>query len=386
MFALFVLLTLNSVVTQANANVGDTVTNSRGETHTLTEADINWAKDQISNSGNQASESASQTPETTTADEASHTSIGDNRMSSEHESSSYKDSGNVTYTVLKGDTLSKIVYDHNKKYGTNLTVAEVAKHNGIKDPNKIYAGQQINLGLSQTSETQKTTDNFTGYSENMKKKLERDEQRLSPEIPNGQNINSQNVSIGETYSDIRYNAVDYKGKHIMTVKLDDKQKYEDCADYYLTVGQYGAAGTPVYDGIGLTNENGDIIHVLHDGRSVVNYGNNSLGLNLVDGIEVNKEVNIGNKHNYTQITNNQNKNQNLVWGNFNLNLTDEEHSLEASGGVYHLDVELNNSDKTHFYAQGGADFANAGLTAEPGHFGFSLNGLTVSGKIGIDTP
>ena len=112
------------------------------------------------------------------------------------ESSDHKGSDS-TYTVHKGDTLSKIVYDHNKKYGTNLTVAEVAKKNGIKDPNKIFSGQQINLGLNQTSETQKPTDNFTGYSEATKKKLERDEQNLSPRIPNGQNINSQNVSVGE---------------------------------------------------------------------------------------------------------------------------------------------------------------------------------------------
>lgn len=37
----------NSIAAQANAQVGDTVTNSRGETYTLTQGDIDWAKKQI---------------------------------------------------------------------------------------------------------------------------------------------------------------------------------------------------------------------------------------------------------------------------------------------------------------------------------------------------
>ncbi len=35
----------NSIEAQANAQVGDTVTNSRGETHTLTQGDITWAQE-----------------------------------------------------------------------------------------------------------------------------------------------------------------------------------------------------------------------------------------------------------------------------------------------------------------------------------------------------
>lgn len=44
-----------------------------------------------------------------------------------------------TYTVKKGDTLSAIA----KKYGT--TVQALAKKNGIKDANKIYAGQVLKV-------------------------------------------------------------------------------------------------------------------------------------------------------------------------------------------------------------------------------------------------
>ncbi|MED2944249.1 LysM domain-containing protein [Bacillus swezeyi] len=42
---------------------------------------------------------------------------------------------NTTYTVKKGDTLSGIA----QKYGT--TVKALQRLNNIKDPNKIYVGQ-----------------------------------------------------------------------------------------------------------------------------------------------------------------------------------------------------------------------------------------------------
>ena len=43
----------------------------------------------------------------------------------------------VTYTVRRGDTLSKIAKEN------NVTVAKLQKDNGIKNPNKIYVGQKI---------------------------------------------------------------------------------------------------------------------------------------------------------------------------------------------------------------------------------------------------
>jgi LysM repeat protein len=44
-----------------------------------------------------------------------------------------------TYTVVKGDTLTKIA----KAYGS--TVAELVKLNGIKDKNKINIGQVLKV-------------------------------------------------------------------------------------------------------------------------------------------------------------------------------------------------------------------------------------------------
>ena len=45
----------------------------------------------------------------------------------------------VYYTVKSGDTLSKIA----AKYGT--TYQKIATLNGIKNPNKIYAGQKLRV-------------------------------------------------------------------------------------------------------------------------------------------------------------------------------------------------------------------------------------------------
>lgn len=57
----------------------------------------------------------------------------------------------ATYTVKKGDTLSAIA----KQYGT--TYQEIAKANGISDPNKIYAGQTLNIGGAAQTTAPKTT-------------------------------------------------------------------------------------------------------------------------------------------------------------------------------------------------------------------------------------
>ena len=53
----------------------------------------------------------------------------------------------ATYKVKQGDTLSAIA----EQYGT--TYQELAKANGIADPNKIYAGQTLNIGDASTGES-----------------------------------------------------------------------------------------------------------------------------------------------------------------------------------------------------------------------------------------
>ena len=59
----------------------------------------------------------------------------------------------ASYTVKKGDTL----YDIAKQHGT--TYQEIAKANGISNPNLIYAGQTLNIGGNTTSEAPAAQNN-----------------------------------------------------------------------------------------------------------------------------------------------------------------------------------------------------------------------------------
>ena len=57
----------------------------------------------------------------------------------------------ATYTVKPGDTLSGI----GKKYG--VSYQDIAKENGISNPNLIYAGQTLNIGGDNSAAAQSTT-------------------------------------------------------------------------------------------------------------------------------------------------------------------------------------------------------------------------------------
>ena len=61
----------------------------------------------------------------------------------------------ATYTVKKGDTLSAIA----KQHGT--TYQEIAKANGISNPNLIYAGQTLNIGNDATADAATGTKETT---------------------------------------------------------------------------------------------------------------------------------------------------------------------------------------------------------------------------------
>ena len=50
-----------------------------------------------------------------------------------------------TNTIEAGDTLSKITDEFNRKNDTNYTYDDMAKANGIEDPNKIYAGDKLDF-------------------------------------------------------------------------------------------------------------------------------------------------------------------------------------------------------------------------------------------------
>lgn len=73
-------------------------------------------------------------------------------------SSSSSGSSTITYTVKKGDTLSGIA----SKYGT--TVSAIASANGIKDVNKIYAGQKLKISKKTSSSSSGSTTKKTYYT------------------------------------------------------------------------------------------------------------------------------------------------------------------------------------------------------------------------------
>ena len=57
----------------------------------------------------------------------------------------------------------------------------------------------------------------------------------------------------------------------MTISCDDMENFFNFADYYTMIGQYGLLETTMYHGIALTDKNGNIVHILKDEKSVLNY-------------------------------------------------------------------------------------------------------------------
>ena len=75
----------------------------------------------------------------------------------------------------------------------------------------------------------------------------------------------------ETNTDKKFTARDFNGKHLMTVYYANGVKFEDAAAYYLSFGKWGTAGTTTYDGIGLTDEKGNIVHILTEETAIKKY-------------------------------------------------------------------------------------------------------------------
>lgn len=65
----------------------------------------------------------------------------------------------MTYTVVKGDNLTKIA----KKFGT--TISAIAAENGLSDPNKIFIGQSLKIPGKVASPAQSLKAEFLAYLE-----------------------------------------------------------------------------------------------------------------------------------------------------------------------------------------------------------------------------
>ncbi len=229
----------NSVEAQAQAQEGDTVTRNDGTTHTLTKGDITWAQNQVSNNGGGSSGgSANVSAGNETAIAGGDVSAGTGNPSGQGNAGS------------GGSLSSSSSNPKSTQEATRKILGESKKES------------ELVIGWYESGET------------NLKKLANGGKE------PEGNQIISRNSNT-EIDLDKEYNARDYKGKHIMTVHYEDKDGFEKCANCYLTVGKYGAAGAPVYDGIGLTNDRGDVIHILKDDKSISKYAG-TLNPSVVD--------------------------------------------------------------------------------------------------------
>ncbi|MCQ2582689.1 MAG: hypothetical protein MJ160_02175 [Treponema sp.] len=138
-----------------------------------------------------------------------------------------------------------------------------------------YAQQQLGTyGNQETNNTSPGSQNYSGGS---------NQTTSETKEPIIQKKNDWTFNPNEPDSDKRYNAKDINGLHVMTISCDDKENFLDYLSYYTLIGQYGSAGTIVYDGIGLTDKNGNIIHILTNEETMKNYAR-SLGIQIADGL------------------------------------------------------------------------------------------------------
>lgn len=138
--------------------------------------------------------------------------------------------------------------------------------------------ENVNQGNAGNTNSENKTSENTENTQN-------DSASSSTDIssPNLKKQNNWTFNPNEPDTDKRYNAQDvkYKNKtlHVMTINCDDAENFESFLNYYVLIGKDGAAGTTVYDGIGLMDKNGNVIHVLEDEKSVCNYAR-SLGIKI----------------------------------------------------------------------------------------------------------
>ena len=249
----------------ANANVGDTIERKDGTVVTLNQGDIDYAKAQlgISDSGSGTSVSGSV---------GGSGSNGSGSGSSGSGSGSGADSGGGRDNALNfSGTLCKQENDGYPSYidpKDKTITANIYSKKGVEQAFAAYTVLYDRGYSFRLTDGSQIIHTFTG-KENVEKYVRSLNAKESK--PNNTNISyssTNNYSSNESDSDKRYNAVNSKNGHLMTINIKDKKNFGDYADYYLTVGKYGAAGTPVYDGIGLVNDKGQIVCILNDEKSV----------------------------------------------------------------------------------------------------------------------
>lgn len=125
----------------------------------------------------------------------------------------------TTLTVRKNQNLSSLVKQYNRTHKNKVTVAQVARQNRIKDPDKIHAGQKLKIadGFDSTrTRTQPKTQPRTQPTTKV------DETKANQERNNNSMLNIKNQptrqsrDVFETPAILKGTRYEYKPQNIFT--------------------------------------------------------------------------------------------------------------------------------------------------------------------------
>jgi hypothetical protein len=137
-----------------------------------------------------------------------------------------------TGTIEKGDNLTKITKQINEKFGTSLTIQDIAKGNNIKDINKINSGDKIILP------GEKIQLNFD------LKKLKVQDQTYSIDMPG---LSWEGTSGREGYQSSEYQSIANKGpipEGSYIVDPAKTQSYSSTSEWDQFKGTFGGGTWP----------------------------------------------------------------------------------------------------------------------------------------------
>ena len=184
--------------------------------------------------------------------------------------------GNALFEINGGAEIeNSIEAQANAKVGDTVTREDGTTHTLYQGDidwaqKEMAKKENVNQGNAGNTNSENKTSENTENTQN-------DSASSSTDIssPNLKEQNNWTFNPNEPDTDKRYNAkeVKYKNKNlrVMTINCDDAENFESFLNYYVLIGKDGAAGTTVYDGIGLMDKNGNVIQVLEDEKSVKKY-------------------------------------------------------------------------------------------------------------------
>ncbi len=168
----------NSIEAQANAQVGDTVTNSRGETHTLTQGDITWAQGKLGMTGSAIAtntptmtEGRSSSGPSTSQRQTSRANLAGNAFAEESDKSkTYSTRPHDNANAIKGTTL-----EGKQPAASQITYTTPANSRGYPSTTENYSSLHKTTEYTTTTNNrgyQSTTENYSSSSHGTTKESE----------------------------------------------------------------------------------------------------------------------------------------------------------------------------------------------------------------------